>query len=746
MRQFLVVNSLFLFLVIHGAHAQSLQGFTDAHASAERALESRFDSIPRPENMRAWMKFIASHPHHIGSPHGKAVAEFIASKFRSWGFDTAIETFYVLFPTPKIRLLEMTSPSTFKASLAEQAVAEDSTSALQSEQLPLFNAYSIDGDVTGQLVYVNYGIPKDYDELEQRGVDVKGKIVIARYGGSWRGIKPKIAAEHGAVGCIIYSDPREDGYFEGDVYPKGPFRNETGGQRGSVLDMPLYPGDPLTPSIPATKGARRLTIGETKTLTRIPVLPISYSDALPLFRSLSGPVAPAAWRGALPVTYHCGPGPATVHLSVTFSWDIVPINDVIATLRGREYPDEWVIRGNHHDAWVCGAFDPVSGLVSMMEEARGVGEMAQQGWKPQRTIVYCAWDGEEEGLLGSTEWVEAHADDLRQKAVAYINSDSNGRGFLNVAGSHTLEKFVSQVAQDVTDPEYGISAYQRLRAVSLANAAQADLKEQRNLSDLRIGALGSGSDYTPFIQHLGIASLNLGYGGEDEGGSYHSIFDSYDFYTRFVDPTFTYGVTSARTNARVTLRLANADVLPFEFSHFSETVGRYARELMKLTESMREETEELNRQIRENTLLWASDPKEKRVLPQPKEPVPYLSFSPLQNSLAALQHAATEVSEHMLVAGSSLRTEKALALNRLLRHFEHSLTRSDGLPGRPWYVHQIYAPGMYTGYGVKTLPSVREAIEVRQWQIANEQIRIVAGVFDAATTELHKICSLLKKE
>ena len=524
-----------------------LQGFDREGSNRERAIEKQFDSFLRKEEVRDWMKRLSARPHHLGSPYDKENAEFIASLYRSWGYETEIERFDVLFPTPNTRILEMTSPETFIAKLEEPTLKEDATSGQKSEQLPTYNAYSISGDITGQLVYVNYGVPQDYETLDRNGIDVKGKIVIARYGGSWRGIKPKVAAEHGAIGCIIYSDPREDGYFDGDVYPIGSWRNENGAQRGSVADMPLYPGDPLTPGVGATANATRLDIKDAQTLTKIPVLPISYSDALPLLKALNGPVAPPLWRGSLPITYHLGPGRSTVHLKLDFDFKIVAAYDVIARLRGSERPDEWVIRGNHHDAWVNGAGDPLSGQVALLEEARGLSELIKSGWRPKRTIVYCSWDGEEPGLLGSTEWAETHAQELQEKAVVYVNSDGNSRGFLGVGGSHTLERFVNDVALDVTDPEKQIPVLERSRAYSILNGDADQRREARERQDLRIGALGSGSDYTPFLQHLGIATLNIGYGGEGEtDGVYHSIYDSFDHYTRFADPTFAYAISSQR--------------------------------------------------------------------------------------------------------------------------------------------------------------------------------------------------------
>jgi N-acetylated-alpha-linked acidic dipeptidase len=724
------------------ARAQSVTGFTDSSSREERSLENRFDRSLRAENLGLWLQRLSAHAHHIGTEFDRQNADYIAAQFRSWGYETSIETFYVLFPTPQTCAVELISPEKYSATLQEPPVAGDTTSTRLAEELPLYNAYSIDGDVTGDLVYVNYGIPSDYEMLAELGVDVKGKIVITRYGGSWRGIKPKVAAEHGAVGCIIYSDPRDDGFFEGDVYPVGAYRDDRGGQRGSVMDMPLYGGDPLTPGVGATRDARRLPRADATTLTKIPVLPLSYHDALPLLQSLSGPVAPAAWRGALPITYHCGPGPAVVHLKVQCRWDIVPIYDVIARLQGSKFPDEWIIRGNHHDAWVFGAGDPLSGQVSMMEEARGIGALARTGWRPKRTLVYCAWDGEEEGLFGSTEWAETHAVELRQKAVVYINSDGNGRGFLDAAGSHTLQRFVNDVARDVTDPEYGISVAARKRAQLVMASSGPDLKELRESNEFPVGALGSGSDYSPFLQHLGVAALNIGYGGENDGGSYHSAYDSYDYYVRFGDPGFTYGVTLAQTTGRMMLRFANADILPFDLADFSKIVAKYVSQVMKLADDMRGETEETNRRIEENSFRWNADPTRTFVVPPKKPPVPYLNFSPLQNATKELDAAVQNAEAVMRASTTTLSAEGRQRLNSLLMAFERTLTLPEGLPGRPWYIHEIYAPGLYTGYGVKTLPAVRESIELCRWDEAEKGIDVVAGVLRLCSESVRQIAAL----
>jgi N-acetylated-alpha-linked acidic dipeptidase len=722
-----------------------LLGFDRAGAARERTLEAKFDAALNREDLRAWMKRLSARPHHVGSPYGKDNAEFLAAQFRAWGFDTQIEEFGVLFPTPKTRVLEMTAPEKFTARLSEPPLAEDATSNQTAEQLPVYNAYSIDGDVTAPLVYVNYGVPRDYEELAQRGIDVKGKIVIARYGGSWRGIKPKVAAEHGAVGCIIYSDPRNDGYYQGDVYPKGAWRNETGAQRGSVADMPTFPGDPLTPGVGATPDAKRLDIKHAPTLTKIPVLPISYSDALPLLRAMGGPVAPDSWRGALATTYHLGPGPATVHLKLEFDWQRVPARDVIARLRGAERPDEWVIRGNHHDAWVNGADDPISGLVAVMAEAKSIGELAKTGWRPKRTIIYCAWDGEEPGLLGSTEWVETHADLLSKNAVLYVNSDTNERGFLSMAGSHTIEKFINEVARDVPDPEKKISVWERARAAQIINGNAEERREARERADLRIDPLGSGSDFTPFLQHIGVATLSLGYGGEGEtGGVYHSIFDSFDHYMRFGDPNFDYCIALAQTGGRTVLRFADADVLPYAFGNFADNVALYVREVTRLADDMREETREKNRRISDKTYAAVFDPTETYIVPSPDAPVPYLNFAPLQNALARLQESARAYDAALRALdaqGHTLAPAAQAALDDALRQTERAMLREQGLPRRSWFRHQIYAPGYYTGYGVKTLPAVREAIEQRNWSEAEQQINLVAetitqiaAAIDTATT------------
>jgi len=716
------------------ADEQPLAGYSAESSHAERQWEEKLRAIPSPEKLRAYMEHLSARPHHVGSPYDKENAEWIAARFKEFGLDTHIERFDVLFPTPKERGVELVEGGPrFAAKLQEPALPLDPTSGQQSEQLPSYNAYSIDGDVTAPLVYVNYGIPEDYEQLERMGISVKDKIVIARYYHSWRGIKPKVAAEHGALGCLIYSDPHEDGFYQGDVFPKGPYRSSDGVQRGSVADMPVYPGDPLTPGVGATKDAKRLDLKDAATITKIPVLPISYGDAQPLLAALTGPVAPEGWRGGLGLTYHVGPGPAKVHLKVKSNWDIKPIYDVIGKITGAVYPDEWVIRGNHHDAWVNGAEDPTAGMVAVLEEARAFGELVKSGWKPKRTILYAAWDGEEPGLLGSTEWAETHYDELRAHAVAYINSDTNGRGYLGVEGSHTLEKFSNDVAREILDPETMLSTWKRNQLHGIANAKAPEQRQEiRQRSDLRIPALGSGSDYTAFLQHDGVASLNIGFDGEDGGGIYHSIYDDFYWFTHFSDTDFVYGRALAQTGSTAVMRLADADLLPFEFGNFADTIQTYLKELKDLSQKMQDDIRERNREIEEGVFKATNDPKRPLVPPAVEAVPPHLNFAPLENAADALARSAAEYHKALDHAnadgGAALAAASVAEVNHLLIASERRLTTSEGLPNRPWFKHQLYAPGYYTGYAAKTVPAVREAIEQKQWKQADEGIVVVARV------------------
>ena len=711
------------------------------------AWDTTFRTLTSAANIGDYMRRLSARPHHVGSPYGKDNAEWMAARFKEWGWEVRIETYDVLFPTPKERLVEMVAPTAFKAALREPPLAVDPTSGQTEEQLPGYNAYSIDGDVTGPLVYVNYGRPSDYEELERRGISVKGAIVIARYGASWRGIKPKVAAEHGAVGCLIYSDPADDGYRVDEVFPQGPMRNRDGVQRGSVFDMPTHPGDPLTPFTPSVPGAKRLAVGSAPTLTRIPVLPISYGDAEPLLAALAGPIVPAAWRGGLPITYHHGPGPARVHLKVAFNWDIKPLYNVVARLAGSTFPDEWIVRGNHHDAWVNGAQDPVSGMAPELEEARALGELVRRGWRPKRSIVYTAWDGEEPGLLGSTEWVEHHASELRQKAVVYINTDGNGRGALSVGGSHPLETFINQVARDVEDPDAGVSVWKRWQSTIVATGTAEERNAARDRADLRIAALGSGSDYSPFLQHLGTPTLNLGFGGLDEDGIYHSIYDDIFHFTKFLDTDFRYGRALAQTVGTAVIRLADADLLPFEFTNLADAVQVYLTEVQQLLKTEQEAIAERNRQIEDGVFAAIADPRRPIKAPLVERLPPAINFAPLENASRSLARAAERFKKVAATARPRVAAHADVlqAVNARLIQSERQLTDESGLPRRPWYRHLLYAPGFYTGYAVKTLPGVREAIEQKQYAEAESEVVRIARALDRETALIEAAAAALER-
>jgi len=728
----------------------SPRGFTPESARVQREWETKFAALPDPSRMREAMRRLSARPHHVGSPYDKANAEWLLAQFKSYGWDAHIESFDVLFPTPKERIVEMVAPTIYRAKLQETALPNDPTSSQKAEQLPPYVAYSTDGDVTAPLVFVNYGVPADYEELERHGISVKGAIVIAKYGGSWRGIKPKVAAEHGAVGCLIYSDPRDDGYAGGDVFPKGPMRPSQGVQRGSVADMPTYPGDPLTPGVGATKDAKRLAVTEAKTLTKIPTLPISYGDAQPLLAALRGPVVPAAWRGGLPITYRFGPGPAKVHMRVKADWSLKTINDVIAKIPGTTDADQWVIRGNHHDAWVNGAEDPISGLVSELEEARALGILYKQGWRPKRTIIYAAWDGEEPGLLGSTEWVETHANELAQHAVAYINSDTNGRGYFGVNGSHSLEKFINGVAGDVIDPETKLTALKRWQLRTIQTGRTDEKKEAREREDLRIDALGSGSDYSSFVDHAGVPSLNLGFGGEDNGGIYHSIYDDFYWFTHFSDSSFVYGKALSQAAGIAVMRLASADLLPFAFTNLAETAGGYVKQLKKLRDSVSEQITERNLTIGEGVYAATSDPRNPIFAPSRLEPPPKFDFDPLDKALETFTKSAEAYDKAYATAMSAPNSDpshqaKLRSINTRLMQAERALTSPEGLAGRPWYRHLLYAPGFYTGYGVKTMPGPREAIEQHQWKDVDREIGRVASALTREATLVDELAKELAR-
>jgi N-acetylated-alpha-linked acidic dipeptidase len=679
-----------LFFAVLTAADLNIRGFPRSSLGAERTWEEKARAGIQAERIRQYLEQMAARPHLAGSPGSKAVADTIAGLLRSWGLDVRVEEFEVLLPTPTVRSLEMIEPHRTVAALKEPPVAGDKYS-FENGQIPPYNAFSASGDVTAPLVYANYGLPEDYDYLRAQGVDVKGKIVIVRYGVTWRGMKPKLAHEHGAVGCIIYSDPRDDGYFAGDVFPRGPFRPPDSVQRGSVLDLSGSPGDPLTPGWAAEKGAHRLPLQEAKGLQKIPVLPISYADARPLLRAMRGQVAPEQWRGALPITYHLGPGTTKVRLHVDFDWSVRPIYDVIAEIRGSRYPDRWVIYGNHHDAWVNGASDPGSAASALLETARVLGSLSKQGWRPERTVRFAFWDGEEFGLMGSTEWTEKHAQEIARNAVAYLNSDASGWGRLQAGGSPILASFVAQAARDVIDPAGGHGLWHK---------------------DSHLIPLGSGSDYTPFLHHLGVASLTLGFSDPAARGCYHSAYDDIYWYEHFSDTNFAYGRALAQLNATALIRLADAPVLPFNAAGIAEAVSDSISEIDKL------------------------DRKHK------------ISFAAVKFELDRLKRATASFDARYTRALPKLHDlspERLAAVNDKLFRLERLLARS-GLPGRDWYRNRLYAPAVDNGYNAVMLPGVREAADARHWDEANRQAAELAVILRNVTAQVRQAENILNVE
>ena len=695
------------------AQVRPIRGFPDDAVAAQRQREEQYRKIPDAAKLKEYMEAMAGDSHVAGQPSSKRVADYALAKFKSFGLDARIEEFEAMMPWPIETTVEVVGPEKYTLRVKEPVLPEDPDSG---DQTPLYNAYSGDGDVTGEVIYVNYGMPADYERLKELGVDVKGKIVIARYGAGWRGIKPKVAYEHGAIGCLIYSDPRDDGYYPGDVYPAGPYRPEFGAQRGSVMDMPVHAGDPLTPGWGSEAGGRKLRMDEAQTILKIPVLPISYGDALPILRQLKGKVVPNEWKGALPITYHVGPGPARVHMNLKFEWKNRPLYNVVARIPGATRPDEWVIFGNHHDAWVMGADDPISGASALMETARGLGEMLKSGWRPSRTIVLALWDGEEWGLLGSTEWAEKHGAELKQKAAIYINTDGTGKGWLNTGGSHSLQQLMGEVAKEVLDPRTGKPVFDEARRRAILGEAEADRKAAEADPSLRLSPLGSGSDFTPFLQHLTTSVLNVGFGGESPGGVYHSAYDTVKWYQTYSDGDYTYGRTLSQLTGTLIMRLADAPVLPFQFTDTADTLMRYVVELEKLAESKKDSK---------------------------------VDMKPVRSAVEALR-AAAQAFEKAYASVPRSNTQALMArqelrqLNALLLTSEQKLGNREGLPRRDWFKHQIYAPGFYTGYGVKTMPQIREGLEENRFTEAQGGVRTVSAAINALAAQVNDAAAKLQ--
>ncbi len=732
-------------VLIFGAAALAAPSLPD-----QTVLEAKFDAGVSSADQMQWLSRMASAPNHVGSPHDKENADFLLSSFKAWGWDARIERFDVLYPTPLSATIEMTAPKAIVLGGQEPPISGDALSQDLSRALPPYAAFQSDGDVTAPIVYVNYGLPDDYDALARRGISVKGKIVLARYGGGWRGIKPKLAQEHGAVGCIIYSDPADDGYARGDVYPKGGWRPDRSVQRGSVLDMPVRPGDPLTPGVGATPGAKRLPRDQAETIMKIPVLPLSSADAKVLMDDMDGPVAPPSWRGGLPLTYHIGGGDRVrVRLAVKSDWSLKPLYNVIAMLPGARHPDEWIVRGNHFDGWVFGASDPLSGTVALLSEAKALGSMYKAGWRPDRTIVYAAWDGEEPGLLGSTEWGEAHAAELKAKALLYVNSDSNARGFLMAGGSTTWQHLVGEVAADVVDPQTGASVASRWRAKTQTDdvdktgaPSPTALAQADKGGDQPLDPLGSGSDWTVFLQHLGISSVMVGFGGEGEGfGSYHSAYDTYEHVVRHDDPGLVYGAVLAKTAGRIVLRAAQAPTPPRRFADFADSIARYVTEIRKLADDQR--SAERKRQRLSGQFALAKDPARPVGPPVDKGPTPFAEMAALEAASDRLTTSAAAFDNAFNAKQARFSDDRRARVNKTLFDIDQLLNVETGLPGRPWYKNLVYAPGLSTGYSAKTLPGLREAIEERRAAEADAYARMTAAALSAYAARLDEARQLV---
>ena len=728
----------------------------DTAPTDQSGVEKAFDAKIQPDEMRDWLKRLAAEPNQVGSPHDKANAEWVLAQLKSWGWDAHIETFDVLYPTPIHESLELLGgKKPFKATLQEKPIPGDSSATAKDYALPAYFAYQGDGDVTAPVVYVNYGMKDDYDALEKMGVSVKGKIVIARYGAGWRGLKPKLAQEHGAVGCIVYSDPHDDGYAVDGIYPNGPARPPQGIQRGSVQDMTLYPGDPLTPGVGATKDAKRLAVADAKTILKIPAVPISYADAEVFLKALGGQVVPQGWRGSLPITYRVGPSTAMAHLAVKSDWGMKTLYDVVAVMKGSTYPDQWVLRGNHRDGWVFGATDPLSGQIALLAEAKAMGQMAANGWRPKRTIVYLSWDGEEPGLLGSTEWAETHGDELKKKAVLYINSDSNSRGIFEAEGSQDLERLVNGVIDDVTDPETNVSVGQRYRAHLRAEGVDPNARDKEHAKaiakmaadgsqDAPIEALGSGSDYSAYVQHLGLAALNIGYGGEGEsGGVYHSRYDTFEHHSRFVDPGFVYDALLAKTVGRLVMRSAASDLPVQRAGDFASSVALYLSEVKKLATEKREVQVVQAGLLHDDVYRLTADPTKSSAAPVAFEPVPAFDFAPMDAAVDKLKASAKAYDDALAKNGAGLSPERQAKLQALMLDLDQTLAPDVGLPGRPWFKNVIYAPGTLTGYGAKTLPGIREGIEQQRFADATAYIKITADALNAYSARLDQATAVL---
>ena len=692
------------FVFSQGSNAAPLDGFSANTSATQRRWEELFRSVPAPTSAREHLRRLTLEPHIAGTKEDYATAVYVRDQMKSYGLNAELKEYNVWLPYPKTTpIVELITQRRQRLSVTEAIVPGDPTSS-NPKITPLFNGYSASGDVTGPLVYANYGLPGDYEELKKVGVDVKGKIVIVRYGNSFRGVKAKVAEDNGAVGCIIYSDPADDGYMQGDVYPKGPWRPVASGQRGSVQYLFDYPGDPLTPGKPSIAGVPRLKPEDATDLTKIPVQPIAYDVAKTLISPLRGPVRPKGFQGGLPLAYHVGGTPdVKVRLKTDMDYKVRTIWDVVARIEGNQERDRWVVMGNHRDAWVFGAVDPNSGSSAMLEVARGFGDLLKQGWTPKRTIILCSWDAEEYGLIGSTEWAEENADDLREKAVAYLNVDvAVSGGNFGASSVPSLWKAIRDVTRDVKDPKTGKTIYQQWQEKAREGRS---INEATNGGEARIGALGSGSDYTPFLQHLGVPSTDMGFGGDY--GVYHSSYDSFYWMDHFGDPGFVYHVAAAQIWGTLALRLADADALPFDYTDYATQIREFFAEALRLAKQKNLDTSFDDRSMN-----------------------------------AALEDFAKECSRveknRQEAVTTKANSAKLKLINDALIAVEREFIDERGLRGRPWYKHEIYAPGIYTGYAAQPLTDFRQAIDDRNSANTKESLERIVEAIKRATKALQR--------
>jgi N-acetylated-alpha-linked acidic dipeptidase len=694
----------------------NIHGFQPTRVEAQRALEQRLRDVPDAAQAEANLRHLTSEPHMAGTEASHRVAQWLQEQYRSFGFDAEIVSYSVWLPQPREVKLELTAPETKSLATPEQSFEVDKDT-FDTRAVVGFNAFSPSADVTAPVVYVNYGAPEDYRDLDARGISVEGKIAIVRYGHSYRGIKTKLAEEHKAVGLIIYSDPQDDGYVVGDPFPRGPWRPISGIQRGSVLYTQLYPGDPLTPGVAATPDAKRLAPASAANLSHIPTLPINAQDAAVILQNLGGPQVPKGWQGGLPFTYHLGPGDSTVHIKLVMDYQQRAIYDVIAKLRGTD-DSQWVVMGNHHDAWVFGAADPNSGTAVMLETARALGELVRTGWKPRRTIVMCEWDAEEPGLIGSTEWVEANRAELQSKAVAYMNTDVgvNGPNF-SASAIPSLKELVRDVTRDVQDPHpspnRSIYDVWRERAMHPRDEASGNARPEpksETPGEVQLSALGAGSDFCPFLDHAGIPSLDMGFGGDY--GVYHSLYDDFYWMKHFGDPTFIYHATLARIIGTVALRLDEADVLPYDFTAYASEIARSAGELAS----------------------HAGQPG--------GDPAAAKAVSEASAQLTAAAAHATKALQSL--STSPLSPARQSELNRSLAAVEQSLLSPEGLVGRPWYKHTVYAPGVHAGYAAEVFPGPNEALERKDSVVFRAEADSLAAALRRAAARLDDVARLAK--